>query len=101
MILAQQTPLALLDEPTAHMDQVWEASFLELLAKLREEGRTFLVVLHDLNTALRYADDLVVLEEGRLVFAGSREECLEKRILEETFRLRRYTAEEGRIFLSV
>ena len=100
MILAQETALALLDEPTAHMDQAWEASFLELLTKLKGEGKTFLVVLHDLNTAVRYADDLIVLEEGKVLFAGSREDCLREEILENAFRLCRYTAREDRIFFA-
>ncbi len=96
MILAQNTPMALLDEPTAHMDLSYEASFLELLQKLkRERKKTFLLILHDLNLAVRYADDLLVLDGGRLAFAGSREECLEKGILEASFGLKRYTLEDG------
>lgn len=98
MILAQNTPVALLDEPTAHMDLRYEAAFLELLQKLKvEQNKTFLVILHDLTQAVRYADDLIVLDRGRVVFAGSKEECLEREILEKTFGLRRYAA-EGRIF---
>lgn len=95
MILAQNTPIALLDEPTAHMDFGYEAEFLELLKKLKtERGKTFLVILHDLNQAVRYADDLMVLDGGRLVFCGSREMCLDKQILETTFGLRRCTLPE-------
>lgn len=98
MILAQNTPIALLDEPTAHMDLGYEAAFLELLQKLKtERKKTFLVILHDLTQAVRYADDLVVLDDGKVVFAGSKEECLKKETLEKTFHLRRYTAGE-RIF---
>lgn len=100
MILAQNTPLALLDEPTAHMDQSYEENFLCLLQELKtRKKKTFLVILHDLTLAARYADDIVVLEEGCIVFAGTKEECLEKRILEETFGLKRYTVED-KIFFS-
>lgn len=96
MILAQNTPIALLDEPTAHMDLGYEASFLELLRKLvAEREKTFLLILHDLNTAVRCADELLVLDGGRLVFAGSREECLEREILEKTFGVKRYMAPDG------
>lgn len=105
MILAQNTPIALLDEPTAHMDQVYEAAFLQLLTQLKvKRKKTFLVVLHDLTLACRYADDLVVLDKGRLVFAGTKEECLEREILEKTFCLRRHTVGSGaeqRVFFSV
>lgn len=96
MILAQNTPIALLDEPTAHLDLSYEASFLELLRKLvAERQKTFLLILHDLNLAAQYADDLLVLDGGKLIFDGSREECLEREILEKTFGLNRYTAPDG------
>lgn len=98
MILAQNTPIALLDEPTAHLDLGYEAAFLGLLQKLKKERKkTFLVILHDLSQAVRYGDDLVVLDGGQVVFAGTREECLDREILEKTFHLRRYAA-EGRFF---
>lgn len=104
MILAQNTPIALLDEPTAHMDQSHEAAFLQQLTQLKQtRKKTFLVVLHDLTLAARYADDLIVLDGGGLVFAGTKEACLEQEILEKTFSLRRYTFEEAgqkRIFFS-
>ena len=104
MILAQNTPVALLDEPTAHMDLGHEAAFLELLQKLKKERhKTFLVILHDLNLAVRYADDLLVLDGGKLVFTGTRDACLEQEILEKTFSVRRYTVAEDtepRIFFA-
>ena len=92
MILAQNTPLLLLDEPTAHMDLGYEAGFLDLLQRLKtSRDKTILLILHDLNLAAEYADDLIVLEEGAVVFAGSREACLEEEVLEKTFGLQRYT----------
>lgn len=104
MILAQNTPIALLDEPTAHMDLSYEGAFLKLLRKLKtERKKTFLVILHDLNLAAEYADDLIVLDGGAVTFAGSREKCLKQEILEKTFRLRRYAVKDGeteRIFFT-
>lgn len=95
MILAQNTPIALLDEPTAHMDLGYEAAFLDLLRRLKQERKkTFLVILHDLTQAVRYADDLIVLDGGAVAFAGSREECLEREVLEKTFGLRRYAVKD-------
>ena len=98
MVLAQETELLLLDEPGAHLDRTWEASFLELLTGL--EGRTVLLALHDLDAAVRYARDILVLDGGKLIFSGTVEECLRQEVLEKTFHLRRYTAEEGRIFFA-
>ena len=100
MILAQNTPIALLDEPTSHMDQGHEADFLDLLQDLkRRKKKTFLVILHDLTQAVEYADDLVVLEKGRVVFSGTKEDCLEQAIIEKTFGLKRYQVGE-KIFFS-
>lgn len=100
MILAQNTPIALLDEPTAHMDQCHEGDFLEMLTDLkRRRKKTFLVILHDLTLAAEYADDLVVLDDGEVVFAGSKEDCLTQGIIEGVFGVKRYTA-EGKIFFS-
>lgn len=95
MVLAQNTPIALLDEPTAHMDPAYEAAFLQQLCDLNaSRKKTFLVVLHDLSAAIRYADDLLVLQDGALVFHGSKEDCLQQKILETTFGLRRYCADD-------
>ena len=100
MILAQNTPIALLDEPTAHMDQCHEGEFLELLTDLkRRRKKTFLVILHDLTLAAEYADDLVILDDGKVVFTGSKEDCLTQGIIEDVFGVKRYTAEE-KIFFS-
>ena len=100
MILAQNAPVALLDEPTAHLDLSYQTAFLELLRKLiRERDKTFLLILHDLNLAAEYADDLIVLDGGRVVFSGTKEDCLEQEILEKTFGLKRYMVED-RVFFS-
>lgn len=101
MILAQNTPIALLDEPTSHMDQSYEEAFLRRLIDLKKKRKkTFLIVLHDLSTAVDYADDLVILDGGKLVFSGSKTDCLQQEILEKLFALQRYTFEDGKIFFS-
>jgi len=98
MILAQNTPIALLDEPTAHLDHGHEAAFLQKLSTLKiQRKKTFLVVLHDLSLAVQYADDLLVLDHGRLVFSGTKEECLHQQTLETVFGLKRYTVEEEEV----
>lgn len=91
MILAQNTPIAALDEPTAHLDQSYEAAFLrQLRAIMQSRKKTFLVVLHDLTLAAEYADDLVVLHEGRVVFSGTKEVCLRNGVLEKIFGVKSY-----------
>src|SRR5690606_12150217 len=59
MVLAQDTPYLLLDEPTSFLDIAHQFRLLDLLARLRDHGRTVIAVLHDINQACRYADHLI------------------------------------------
>lgn len=67
MAIAQETETILLDEPTAFLDMRYQVEILDLLHHLtRDHGRTVVVVLHDLNCAITYADRILFLKEGRL-----------------------------------
>jgi iron complex transport system ATP-binding protein len=67
MAIAQETEIILLDEPTAFLDMRYQIEILDLLQRLtREHGRTVIVVLHDLNCAITYADQILFLKNGRL-----------------------------------
>ena len=71
MVLAQQTPLLLLDEPTTYLDIAHQVELLDLFAMLnRERNHTVVAVLHDLNHACRYADEIVVMKAGSIVTQG-------------------------------
>ena len=71
LALAQGTPLMLLDEPTTFLDLAHQVEVLDLLAALNEdEGRTIVLVLHDLNLACRYAHHLVAMKDGAVVAEG-------------------------------
>lgn len=76
LVLAQQTPLLLLDEPTTFLDLAHQLDVLDLCADLREDGHTVVAVLHDLNQACRYADHLICMSEGRIVGEGPPEDIL-------------------------
>ncbi|WP_422103554.1 ABC transporter ATP-binding protein [Vreelandella sp.] len=72
MVLAQQTDLILLDEPTTFLDLKVQVDLLTLLSRLaHEHGRTLLLVLHDLNLAAAYADHLVMMRDGQIVTSGA------------------------------
>ncbi|MBF6364242.1 ABC transporter ATP-binding protein [Nocardia puris] len=89
MVLAQDTPVLLLDEPTTYLDIAHQLDVLELCRRLNaEDGRTLVLVLHDLNQAARYADHLVVLREGAVVATGAPAEVLTPDLLEAVFGLR-------------
>ncbi|MDI5936618.1 ABC transporter ATP-binding protein [Halomonas kalidii] len=88
MVLAQETDLILLDEPTTFLDLKVQVDLLELLVKLaHERGRTLLVVLHDLNLAAAYADVLVMMHEGRIAHCGPPETVFTAANLKRVFDL--------------
>lgn len=70
MLLAQDCPCLLLDEPGAHLDAGNMNDLSAFLTAARQEGKTVLAVLHDLNRALTIADRLVVIDSGRRIFEG-------------------------------
>jgi iron complex transport system ATP-binding protein len=88
MALAQGTDVMLLDEPTTHLDLAHAVEVLDLVDRLHDdEGRTVVVVLHDLNLAARYADQLVVMRDGRVLAQGTPSEVLTAQTLAEAFAL--------------
>ncbi|KEI43733.1 ABC transporter ATP-binding protein [Saccharopolyspora rectivirgula] len=88
MALAQGTDLLLLDEPTTYLDLSHQVDVLELVNQLHaENGRTVVMVLHDLNLAARYADRLVAMKDGAVVAEGEPGEVLTEALLAEVFGL--------------
>ncbi|MHA7879938.1 MAG: ABC transporter ATP-binding protein [Saccharospirillum sp.] len=88
MVLAQETPLILLDEPTTFLDLKVQVDVMELLAHLaHDRGRTLVVVLHELNLAVAYADYLVMMSEGEVSAAGAPEQVFTERNLKQVFDL--------------
>lgn len=88
MCLAQDSQVLFLDEPTTYLDLSHQFEIMELTRQLKQAGKTVIMVLHDLGLALSYADQLAVMQFGRLVFAGSPQEVLESGCLEQVFRVR-------------
>jgi iron complex transport system ATP-binding protein len=88
MSLAQETDLLLLDEPTTFLDIAHQVEVLDLVRRLNhDQGRTVVIVLHDLNQAARYADHLVAMKEGRIVAEGSPAEVVTAELVREVFGL--------------
>jgi len=86
MVLAQETPLVVLDEPTAQLDAAARLELCALLKTLRDRtGRHFLVVMHELPEALVLADRVVVLHEHTMAFDGTPEACLRQNIPQTCF----------------
>ena len=98
MALAQDAPVIALDEPTTHLDMNRQFELLEQIQKLKQAGKTIVLVLHDLEHALRCSDQLVLLEKGRLVQFGTPRQLLQSGALEQVFRIAIREVEGGYLF---
>jgi iron complex transport system ATP-binding protein len=86
LVLAQGTDLILLDEPTTFLDIAYQLEVLELLKHLNEaEGKTIVMVLHDINMACEYSQRLFALRDGTLVAQGDPREVLKAQLVREVF----------------
>lgn len=86
LVLAQDAPVLLLDEPTNHLDIAHVLDVLDLIVGLnRDHGRSVIVVLHDLNLAARYADDVVLFRNGAVHAQGTVEAVFDKARIDRTF----------------
>ncbi|MCX4977114.1 ABC transporter ATP-binding protein [Streptomyces sp. NBC_00620] len=88
MTLAQGTDLLLLDEPTTYLDLAHAIDVLDLVDDLHESGCTVVMVLHDLNLATRYSDNLIVMREGSILAQGHPRDVITAELLHEAFGLR-------------
>ena len=88
MVLAQDTDILLLDEPTTYLDLAHQVELLDLLQQLHEtKGKTIVMVLHDLNLACRYADCLVVVQQGKVYGMGTPKQVMTEEMVQEVFGL--------------
>ncbi|MFD0363244.1 ABC transporter ATP-binding protein [Nocardia sp. GCM10030253] len=88
MALAQGTDILLLDEPTTYLDLAHSVEVLDLVDRLHDDlGRTVVMVLHDLNLAIRYSDELIVMRAGRIVAQGKPGDIVDAGLLREVFDL--------------
>lgn len=85
MVLAQDTDIIMLDEPTTYLDISYQIELMKLIRELKEKGKSIIVVLHDLNQAARYCDLLVVLKSGELKMMGTPTEVMTETMLADIF----------------
>jgi iron complex transport system ATP-binding protein len=88
MALAQETDVLLLDEPTTYLDLAHQVEVLDLVTDLnRQRGTTVAIVLHDLNLAARYADNVIAMKNGAVVAVGSPLEVVTESLVRDVFGL--------------
>ena len=86
MALAQETGILLLDEPTTFLDVAHQIEVLDLLTDLnRSRGTTIVMVLHDLNLAARYADELVAMKDGQIHAVGAPDAVVTEDLVRDVF----------------
>jgi iron complex transport system ATP-binding protein len=87
--LATEAPILLLDEPTANLDLSHQATLLSLVrARCDEHRAAALVVTHDINLAAQFADNILLMKQGRTVYAGKPEAVLTPEILQNVFEIK-------------
>lgn len=87
MVLAQDTPIVLLDEPTTWLDINHQVELMALMQMLKQAGKTVVTVLHDLNQASRYCDHLVVLAQGNVIAQGQPVDVMQPELLRKVFQV--------------
>jgi iron complex transport system ATP-binding protein len=88
MVLAQETDVLLLDEPTTFLDLHHQLEVMEIVETLRDESdTTIVVVLHDIDQAARYADHMVALKDGSVYAHGSPSEVVTEELLADVFEI--------------
>lgn len=86
MALAQNTKILFLDEPTTYLDIRYQLEILELVKKLnREYGITILMVLHEINQAITYSDEVIGLKDGSIVMQGKPQEVITAESMKELY----------------
>lgn len=103
MVLAQDTDVILLDEPSTYLDIQHQFELVSIMSRLAQQGKTIVVVLHNLNMALKYADEVVVLEKGEVVCAQSPEGVFNTNVLDRVFfiEMKKIETEFGTQYYSV
>lgn len=77
MALAQNTKILFLDEPTTYLDVRYQIQLLHLIKRLnKEHGITIVMVLHDINQAIHYSDEIIGLGKGKLIAGGKPDEVI-------------------------
>lgn len=101
MALAQGSDVLLLDEPTTYLDIRYQLDILHLVKRLNSEfGMTVIMVLHDVNQALRYSDNLVALAGGKIIAQGAPDDIITPDLLEQVYGVRLpVTAIDGKPFV--
>ncbi len=85
MMLAQDCDTIVLDEPTTYLDIRGQREFYDMITELKRQGKTVIMVLHDISRALEISDKIVVMDKSAIIYDGSVHDCINSHALESTF----------------
>lgn len=86
MALAQKSEMLCLDEPTTYLDIYYQLELLELVKQLNEQfGLTIVMVLHDINQAIRYSDHIILMKAGQIIAEGAPRDVITKEVIKEVY----------------
>ena len=86
MALAQKSEMLCLDEPTTYLDIYYQLELLELVKQLNEQhGLTIVMVLHDINQAIRYSDHIILMKAGQIITEGAPREVITKEVIKKVY----------------
>lgn len=88
MALAQDTQTILMDEPTTYLDMNCQLEVMALVSRLAKEEKTMILVLHDLCMALQHADQIILLQDGKVMYCGTPEELYQNHSIEDVMKVR-------------
>lgn len=88
MLLAQGTPIVLMDEPTTYLDISHKFDVIRLVQEMKQSGKTVVMVLHDLDLALKYADQIVLMDKGTIRICGTPDVVFSSGEMEKAFHIR-------------
>ena len=83
--IAQDTPLIIADEPAAGLDPAHQIRLMSAFRDLARKGRTILLSLHDIELAARWADRVILMDEGRIAAAGKPADAINRATLARTY----------------
>lgn len=100
MTLAQDCDYIVLDEPTTYLDLNGQHKFTDMILQLKKQGKTIILVLHDLGQALRISDTLVIMQDRKIAATATPKECLRQHIIEDIFdvRIKEFSDAEGHYY---
>lgn len=101
MLLAQDTDIVFLDEPVTFLDINYQLELMELIKNMKKQGKTVVMVIHDLNLAMSFSDKIAAVNNGRIAMFGSSKEIYDSGIIEDIFGIKAYRyAEKNQYFFT-